>query len=189
VWVITDSTSEVPAVTLENSPAFAPSIPDEEAEEEKEERHMPPNSAVTVAFGHLIVSTHVDFLTRILSGTPAREQLSASADYKLVKEELEKFSDPGVCANTFARTEEEYRAVYELVRTGRMPESETMLGKALNALLGDSKSRTPRAQRIDGSKLPEYEMVRRYFGPAGATFATETDGWFVTGFTLSREAQ
>ena len=44
-----------------------------------------------------------------------------------------------------------------------------------------------RAQRIDGKNLPEYDAVRRYFGPAGMTAVSEDDGWFLTGFTLSKE--
>jgi hypothetical protein len=70
-----------------------------------------------------------------------------------------------------------------------MPESESMLGKLLNALLGEGKEGVLRAQRIDGSKLPEYDMVRRYLGPAGMTMTTEADGWFLTGFTLSKQTE
>jgi hypothetical protein len=55
----------------------------------------------------------------------------------------------------------------------------------LNSMLGDGKGRRP--QRIDGSKLPEYDMVRRYPGPAGMTMTTEETGWLLTGFTLTKE--
>ena len=79
--------------------------------------------------------------------------------------------------------------MYELIRAGRMPESETMLGKLLNSLLGEGKEGVPRAQRIDGSKLPDFEAVRRYFGPAGGTFTSEADGWFVTGVFMTKDPQ
>ncbi len=104
-----------------------------------------------------------------------------------MKAELAKFAAPESCVMAFSRTDEEYRAVYELVRAGRMPEAETMLAKVLNSVLGDGKQGVPRAQRIDGSKLPDFETVRRYFGPAGMTVATEENGWFITGFTLSKQ--
>jgi hypothetical protein len=90
---------------------------------------------------------------------------------------------------TFSRTDEEYRPVYELFRAGRMPESETMFGKLLNVLLGDTRAGVPRTPRLDGSKLPDFEAVRRYFGPAGVTIATEPEGWFLTGFTLNKQSE
>lgn len=190
VWVIVDQEGDAPeAVKIENNPTFGPSVPSEDGDEEKEERHMPPNSAVTVAFGHLLVSTNIDFLSKILTSNDPREQLVNNTDYKLIKVELDKFADSRSCAHTFSRTDEEFRPVYELVRTGRMPEAKSIFGKVLNALWGEGKEHLPRAQRIDGSKLPDYEAVRRYFGPAGATIATEQDGWFITGFTLNRDTQ
>ena len=190
VWVIVDQEAEAPeGVTIEAAPAFAPSVPAEDEEEEKDERHMPPNSAVTVAFGHLLVCTNIDFLTKILTANDAREQLVNNTDYKLIKAELDKVADSRSCAHTFSRTDEEFRSTYELIRAGRMPEAKSVLGRLLNAMWSEGKPHLPRAQRIDGSKLPDYEAVRRYFGPAGATIATENDGWFITGFTLNRETQ
>ena len=62
-----------------------------------------------------------------------------------------------------------------------------MLGKLLNGVLGEGKEGVLRAQRINGQHLPEYDAVRRYFGPAGMTAVSEDDGWFLTGFTLSKE--
>ncbi len=70
-----------------------------------------------------------------------------------------------------------------------MPESESLLGKLLNAILGEGKEGVPRAPRIDGSKLPDYEQVRRYFGPAGLWVTSEPNGWFISGFTLSKDVQ
>jgi hypothetical protein len=50
-------------------------------------------------------------------------------------------------------------------------------------------AREKRACCIDGSKLPEYDLVRRYLGPAGMTATTEANGWLLTGFTLVKEPQ
>jgi hypothetical protein len=40
---------------------------------------------------------------------------------------------------------------------------------------------------LDGSKLPDFNVVRRYLGPGGASFTSEKNGWFVVGFTLNKE--
>ena len=51
-----------------------------------------------------------------------------------------------------------------------------MLGKLLNNMLTTEVEReegTIRKQRIDGSSLPNFEAVRRYFGPAGRVVRSE----------------
>jgi hypothetical protein len=177
-------------ITIENNPAFAPGTSDESEDEEDSKAGKLPSSAVTVAYGHLFVATHYDFLTKILAANAERQQLGQSVEYHLVRTELEALAgEKPVCAQTFSRTEEEYRSVYELIRAGRMPESESLLGKLLNAALGEGKEGVPRAPRINGSKLPDYEAVRRYFGPAGLWVTSEPNGWFLTGFTLSKETE
>ncbi len=52
-----------------------------------------------------------------------------------------------------------------------------------------AKRAKPRAQKIDGSQLPEYQVVRRYLGPAGLQVTSEPDGWFFKGFTLNKRAE
>jgi hypothetical protein len=89
------------------------------------------------------------------------------------------------------RTDEAYRPVYELLRQGKMPESETLLGRLLNRLLTppeDEDEGILREQKIDGRQLPDFEMVRRYFSPSGTIVRTSEDGWFIVGATLSKLA-
>ncbi|MEX0677671.1 MAG: hypothetical protein WD063_11385 [Pirellulales bacterium] len=185
VWEIVDEKAELPMVTIENSP-LDNEVPKGE-EEEEEERALPPNSAVTVAYGQLFIATHIDILTKVLTEYENGPKLAGSADYLRVEAELGRLAQTELFGQAFTRTDEAYRGVYELLRTGKMPESESMLGKLLNSLLGDGKEGVLRPQRIDGSKLPDYDMVRRYLGPAGMTMTAEKTGWLLTGFTLSKE--
>jgi hypothetical protein len=72
-----------------------------------------------------------------------------------------------------------------------MPESKTMLGKFLNNVLRteqEIQDGVLREQQIDGSTLPSFEAVRRYFGPHGRITRADKDGWFVTGALLNKEA-
>ena len=185
VWEIVDQKAELPMVTIENSP-LAVAAAGGGDEEEPEEKPLLPNSAVTVAYGQLLIATHIDILTKILTLDGKGEKLSASADYQRVQAEVARLAQPQQFGQTFTRTDEAYRGVYELLRTGKMPEAESMVGKLLNALMGEGKEGVLRTQRIDGSKLPEFEQVRRYLGPASSTLTTESDGWFVTGFLLKK---
>ena len=45
-----------------------------------------------------------------------------------------------------------------------------------------------RQQQIDDSKMPPYDAVRRYLGPAGAYVKSEANGWVVVGCVLTKEA-
>ena len=99
---------------------------------------------------------------------------------------------PGpVSAKFFVRTDEAYRPTYDLLRQGKMPEAETLFGRLLNRLLTPEESEDEgilREQKIDGHQLPEFDMVRRYFGPAGTLVRTDADGWFIVGATLTKVA-
>jgi hypothetical protein len=187
IWEIIEEKSQLPMVTIENSPAFGPA--GAASDEDEEHERVLPNSAVTVAHGHLLVATHIDFLIKILDKIDSQERLTEATDYQLVQRELDKLGLPESCARIFTRTDEQSRAVYELIKSGQMPEAETMLARLLNSVLGDPKSGIPRKQRIDGQNLPDFDAVRRYFGPAGTIVATEPEGWFLTGFTLSKDMQ
>jgi hypothetical protein len=189
VWEIIDTEAEMPMITIENDPALAIAGIDDQQEEEEEEKEGIPNSAITVAHGQLLVATHVDILAKVLASEGDRGKLSASPDYQRVAVEIGKLRLDSQSGEMFTRTDDAYRQAYELLKQGRMPESESMFGKLLNSMLGEGKEGVLRMQRIDGSKLPEYDLVRRYFGPAGLTVTTEEDGWFMTGFTLNKEAE
>ena len=187
IWELVEpSDDDVPMVMIESSAGAGGGNPRHD-EEEEERPPLLPNQAVTVAHGHLLVATHIDFLSKVLTQADSAEKLSGSTDYQIMEKELEKFAASKNCAQFFSRTDEEYRPVYELVRAGKMPEAESMLGRMLNALLGEGKEGVLRHQRIDGSKLPDYDAVRRYLGPAAVTISTEKDGWLVTGFGLTKE--
>jgi hypothetical protein len=64
-----------------------------------------------------------------------------------------------------------------------------MLARLLNVLFGEGKKGAARTQQIDGSQLPEYQVVRRYLGPAGMQITSEPEGWFLKGFTLSKDTE
>ena len=151
-----------------------------------------PDMAMCVAYGHLFVGTHADIVKKVLHQAGLGKDgeatsLAQSADYRLVASELSKLGGNEVCAKAFSRTDEDIRTTYELIRMGKMPQSETMLGKLLNMFLSEKEGEV-RQQRIDGHNLPEFDVARRYFGPAGVFVTTEKDGWWLTGFMLTKDA-
>ena len=157
--------------------------------DEDEELGALPNSAVCVARDHLIISSHVDYIRDMLTDISEVDTLAEAADYQMVNNALTKLGAGSDSYRIFGRMDEAYRPTYELIRQGKMPESKTIFGKVLNRFLGPEEEDVARKQQIDGTKLPDYQVVRRYFGPTGMYVKTEDSGWFVTGCLLSKDMQ
>jgi hypothetical protein len=144
-----------------------------------------PNAAVTAALGHLFIASHYDFLEKILTDTRSTKALASSNQYRTVQRTLDGFGMPVHAVQIFSLTDRQGRATYELLRQGKMPQSETMLGRVLNVLLGAHKG-VSRKQELDARKMPDFDLVRRCLGPAGMQVVSEPDGWFLKGFMLSQ---
>jgi hypothetical protein len=156
--------------------------------DEKNERTLS-NSASCVAHGHLLLASDFEYLKEILAGYALRERLASCDDYHQVSQTLAGISTGAVSGWSFVRLDESTRPTYELIRQGKMPEAKSMLGKMLNNLLTTDIEREEgktRKQRIDGSTLPGFEAVRRYFGSAGRSLRSDRDGWVMSGVVLAR---
>jgi hypothetical protein len=162
---------------------------DDEEEELQDEAPRLPNMSITVAHGYWLIASHYDFLLRFLEPIDQRQAFGRSIDYRIVESMLKRMAPPELCVFGFSRTDEEYRPSYELMRQGKMPQSEGMLVQVLNTLLAPDQKGAARKQEIDGSKAPDYDSVRRYLGPAGTFAVSEEDGWFFKGLMLSKETR
>lgn len=152
---------------------------------EKEEKLLP-HSAVTVAHGHLLIASHRDILERVLANPGGADALAAAADYKATAAELARLFPGKAAVRSFGREDETIKPAYELLRQGSMPKSKSVFGQLLNGILGDGKPGTVREQKIDGSTLPEFESVRRYFGTTCLGMETTEEGWYIAGAALPR---
>ena len=61
------------------------------------------------------------------------------------------------------------------------------LARLMNAFVGSGRKGELRKQKLDASKLPDYQVMRRYLGSAGIVLSSEPNGWFAKGFTLTKE--
>ncbi len=184
VWEIKPAEADIPELEIDFEPAA-----EESADGGVKETAMT-HSAVCVTDGHLLVASHLKFLEKMLAAKAKGDQLSDAPDFREVEVTLNQLLPGPVAARCFRRTDEAYRPTYELLRQGKMPESETLLGRLLNRLLTtpeDEEQGVLRKQRVDGRQLPPFEMVRRYFSPAGIVVRSLDDGWFVVGATLTKQ--
>jgi hypothetical protein len=187
VWEsVPEEKAAVPAVDLD-LPGFQPEGPGKApAAPAGREASLLPNAAVTVANGHLLIASHFDFLKKVIEKRDDRQTLSRSVEYKMVQKTLDGFNVPEKAVRTFGRTDEQARPTYELIRQGKMPESETMFGRVLNTLFGAGKKGVVRKQEIDPKAMPDFQFVQRFLGPAGMQLVSEPDGWFVKGVMLAK---
>ena len=148
---------------------------------------MPKHSAITVADGHLILANHVDYLIAFLKNRADGHSLAMEPDYRYVQKSLDRLGAGKDAVRFFTRTDRAYRTTYELLRQGRMPESESLLGKLLNRLLTDEDADGPRKQQIDGKKMPPFAKIAKYLGPAGSFVQTVPNGWFASGCLLRKD--
>lgn len=187
IWEVTDEQEAVPDVVVDNGGGSSHAGDSDSTDgKKKDDRVIPTNSAMTVAYGHLFVASHMSFLQKILRQAHEQDGLASCPDFRMIADQAKKLGAGEISFRLFSRTDEEYRPTYELIRTGQMPQSQTMLGQLLNAMLGDGKDAAPRKQKIDGSKLPEFDTVSHYFGPAGSFVSSEPNGWFMVGFTMNK---
>ena len=190
VWELQEPQEEIPELDIAVSDLELLE-PVEVAPPEGKKNKAFSTSAVCVTDGHLFIASHIDFLKEVFSVDTPQARLETAGDYREVDNALSQLSGGEASARFFVRTDEAYRPVYELLRQGKMPESETLLGRLLNRLLSppdDEGEGILREQKIDGRQLPDFEMVRRYFSPAGTLIRSSDDGWFVVGATLSKLA-
>ena len=158
--------------------------------ERQEKDSVWPNLSVAVAHGHILLASHRDFLERVLA-SPRMSSIAEDAGYQDVAAELKQLLGGEWALSSFSRTEKSIRPAYDLLRAGRLSESKSLAGTMLRRLLeGDtqpgSKSQNvdQAKQKVDGSTLPEFEQISRYFGVNGTSMQATPDGWYLVGVGL-----
>lgn len=186
VWEVLAEPNAAPKLTIEH-PAGSKSKKPHIEKKQPAKQQATVNWAVTVVEGRILIASHIDMLDKFLKPIEERETLAHDVDYQLVKAALEKLGGTGGCAQRFMRTDEMCLVNYELFKLGKLPEADTPMARLLNLLLGDEQEGPIRKPKLDGSTLPDFNVVQRYLGPAGTSFTTEPNGWFMVGFTLNKE--
>ena len=192
VWeIVEEEDTGVPQLKID-VPALTPkkeegkTKPDEKDDEEKES-HFLPHGAITVAHGHLFIASHIDFLVKTLKPLEANRRLATQPEFQQVWDlTFSKLGMKQQSSRSFCWTDRAVQPTYELIRQGKMPQSESLLGRTLNSLAAPGKKGAPRQQRIDGSKLPDFDVVGKALGPSTAAMTSEENGWFIKGVLMTK---
>jgi hypothetical protein len=143
---------------------------------------------VTAANGHFFIASELDILKKVL-GPPAKQQLANAPDYVAVTAELKKFlpqAQPQLVGVGFARLAELARDDYEAFRAGKLEYGQTGIGRILSLSLSEEDKAKLREKKIDGSKLPAFEQIKKYLAPVGLTVRTTANGWSIMGLTYEK---
>lgn len=158
-----------------------------EGDEEFFEESPPifPNASWVASSGELMIASHYDFLSEVLTPREERQSLARDVEYRIVTTTLDAFQPQASFARAFTRVAEQARPSYELLRQGKMADSDTLAMRLLTALFGDEEEQPAETrQKLDFSKLPEYDVVRRYLGLGGTVGTVLDDGWCFKGVVL-----
>ena len=195
IWELIDRSAAIPALEIETpggSVIHADADTDTKQNRPKlreRDEKLLPHSAVTVAKGHLLIASHRDFLEKVLLTSGGEESLASTVDYEAMHKELNLLFPGPTCMRSFGRVDESIHPAYEMFRQGSMPKSKSLAGQLLNGILGDGKEKSERAQKIDGSKLPEFASIERYFGTICMGMQSLPNGWYMAGVALPKIQQ
>jgi hypothetical protein len=183
--------SGVPSLVDTASTTGAKTIPVAANNQEIDSPPVFPDGSVTVAKGCLFVSTNGDYLKTILDRLDS-EQKSTIKNVPEYKEVDNIFTNMGMTDKPhflqfFSRTDKTLQPTYELVRQGKMPQSQAILGKIINAIFVPEDKESIRPQSFDGKNLPEFDKISHYFGPLGFYGISEENGYFFKGFLLEKK--
>ena len=152
-----------------------------------------PNGAFMAAEGYFFIGTNDECIIEILDRFDTN--VRTIKDEKEFKDVELVFSDFGITDKPhflqfFARTDETLRPTYEMIRQGKLSQSQAVFAKGINALFGSADEADPaRSQTFDGNKLPEFDKIRHHFGPTGFYGVSEDDGFFFKGFLLEKKGE
>jgi len=158
--------------------------------ERREREPAWPNLSVTVANGHIFLASHRDFLERVLAAAP-EPSIAGEERYRRAAAAREGLLPGDVALTTFTDTGRLVRPAWNLLREGRLPESRGLAATMLMRVLdrdradgGPAAGAATRKQEVDGSSLPEFDLVRKYFGTTAAGMQSTPEGWYIVGVSL-----
>ena len=132
-----------------------------------------------VAQGYLFMANDFDILTPILQGKVG-PPLAQDAAFKRAEASWKKDLAAEASTVTFYRLDRWVEVRHELLRTGKEVSSRKSLSGMLNGFFGGEPIEEGKPE-LDGSKLPPFEQVRKYFGTFEAAVVTVEQGWLVSG--------
>lgn len=133
---------------------------------------------------YLMFSSHpkllVETATRIVQGAPAG--LANVPEIGQVIQSMNELGGSSVAFDRVARTKLSLRAKYQLLRQGRLRDSDSISASLMRRLVEQQEN--GQLDPLHAKKLPPIEDIEKYLPNCGSFFETTDDGWALTGFFL-----
>ena len=144
-------------------------------------------NAFYVGDGNIFFATDIDALKETIENKRGGSvaPLSEKPTYRKVSSYIQKFSGTGHSFQFYSSNHNGLRTNYELFRTGKLLEGNTLISRILQRVYPDKNVKIPVLE--NGSKLPPFETFEGQMGASGAFGKNEPDGFFIKGFGLSAE--
>ncbi|MCC6512149.1 MAG: hypothetical protein IT423_23835 [Pirellulaceae bacterium] len=146
--------------------------------------------AITVYDGYLMFASHEEMIGEAIAQAKltGASPLTQQADYQRITEALAgEVANAPMCAWRINRSALAYRAQYELFKSGKLQDSESMFAMLLEHLV-QNKSEIPQKKTlVDGAKLPAFEMISKYLEPSGTYIRTVDNGWSFGSVLLAKD--
>ncbi|RCS41188.1 hypothetical protein DTL42_21700 [Bremerella cremea] len=190
IWEIHEEEEEIPTLVI-SGPGFPDAMVVNHQFNANQVGPKVPNASVAVMDDWLFFANNKEVIRKAIEtrlAGPNAELLANTPDYLAIEAALAEIGSGADSFRHFVRTDEAARVTYELMQQGKMPESESALGKVINQLwsLGQEDETATRKQEIDASKLPPFAQVEGYLGPSGSYARTENNGWYISGLMLKK---
>ncbi len=132
----------------------------------------------------LVFSSHVELLVetaqRVRSG--AKDGLGTMPEVKQVRDAMKALGAKQVATDRVNRPKLSLRTKYELLRQGKLKESDSVTASLLRRLFEDSENEE--LEPIDTSTLPPIKQIEPFLRPGGGYMEVEADGWMLNSFIL-----
>ena len=176
--IIPEAPDELPELNINN------------VQQAKKNQVPPPHGGVAVAHGHLLISSHYEFIQQVVATPQAANPLAGNRDYQKILSTFQQLAPKmPTSIQGFVDDSDMYITTYEMFRQGKLADSTVPLAKMLNSLLNESGIEGSKQwKQIDGTKLPPFAKISHYGGVGGTGVSTEDNGWFVVGFILDGQA-
>ncbi|MDO4570920.1 MAG: hypothetical protein Q4D38_11080 [Planctomycetia bacterium] len=162
-------------------------IPDEEIDPKEQAGKMFPEMTLTVWKGYLLIASHFDYFDTIKSFDPEKDTaLVKLPEFAKIFKETKIFADGAPRASFhFINNVRMREHFYQMCKQNSVDESTSANTSFVGKILTQSK--TQNQEKLDASALPDFELVKQYFLPAGGMIINKPKGFLYQSFWMSKE--
>jgi hypothetical protein len=139
------------------------------------------SSGVMVANDCLILASNIEAIRRlVLTANGAAPRLGIAPDLLSTFDQLDQLAGAEGFLRLFIRIDRDVRSAYELLRAGKVEDSESIYAQMVNRAI--ASARAAGKSLPDFATLPEFAQVEPYLGIGAAHGKTVVAGWEFSGF-------